>query len=471
MPVRVFRKRPGPRQQTRLMNAATKPTTISVSRSDGGSRPAARDDVIGAGMSSTNGVSVLLGMITEGNGAVKDLEADAKRVDRPHGSRFALLIAPLLVSLALFALAIAPTSAVAATETPEINEISITGSFATRVELAVLMRHSNPETTLRVEYSTSQAGPWELAAETAAGNGADDVLIRHLKPATLYYVRAIAKNKFGSNEVTNEFTTTPIDPPVIYQFEPILDDNTHSAEVGVKYANLSAQVQANGAESTYHFEYGTNRAEVEKGEGTSLASVPSGPVSATEEIAAPEVQLKGLAPETTYYLRVVAENEKGAASKIVSFTTTTGKPRVSPCVICEGQIPTNITGTSATLHDSVNPDESETRWRFEYALSESGPWTVGPAGVIAASEADEKFHRLAVDLTGLAPSTVYYLRFSTENAFGAGVSVGGAASAPYVSSLETAGAPMRRSFPPTPSPPMPAKPFASLALSPPTPPR
>jgi hypothetical protein len=427
------------------MSFATKPTTISVSRSDGGLRPAACDDVVGAGMSSTNGVSVVLGMITEGNGAAKDLEVDAKRVDRPHGSRFALFTAPLLVSLALFALALAPTSAAAATETPEINEISIRGSLATRVELAVLMRRSNPETILRVEYSTSQAGPWELAAETAAGNGADAILIRHLKPATLYYVRAIAENDLGKSEVTNEFTTTPIDPPVIDQFEPVQNGNTYSSEVGVKYANLSAQVLANGAESTYHFEYGTSPAEVEKGEGTSLASVPSSPVSAAEEIATSEVQLKGLAPETTYYLRVVAENEKGATSKIISFTTITGKPRVSPCVICEDE-PTNITDTSVTLHDSVNPDESETHWRIEYALSESGPWIVGPEGVIPASEADEKFHQLAIGLTGLAPSTVYYLRFSTENEFGVGVSLGGAASAPYVSSLETAGAPYASVF-------------------------
>ena len=105
--------------------------------------------------------------------------------------------------------------------------------------------------------------------------------------------------------------------------------------------------------------------------------------------------------------------------------------------------PTNITPTSFTLHNFVVPNGAETRWRYEYStVSESGPWTVGPQGVITASEADESFernlHPVVGQFTGLAPATRYYVRFSVENEVGS-------ESAP-VGSLETAGPPTSSAF-------------------------
>jgi hypothetical protein len=118
------------------------------------------------------------------------------------------------------------------------------------------------------------------------------------------------------------------------------------------------------------------------------------------------------------------------------------KPRGSFClngITPECLSPTNITPTSFTLHNSLVPNGAETHWRYEYSTaSESGPWTLGPQGVIPASEADENIHDVVGQFTGLTPATRYYIRFSAENEVGS-------ESVP-VASLETAAPPTSSAF-------------------------
>ena len=71
----------------------------------------------------------------------------------------------------------------------------------------------------------------------------------------------------------------------------------------------------------------------------------------------------------------------------------------------------NITATSRPdFNGQVNPDGSETYWRFEYATSRSGPWTPA-AGASGTTPAEENptlgslgFYPVEADITGLEES-------------------------------------------------------------------
>lgn len=141
---------------------------------------------------------------------------------------------------------------------------------------------------------------------------------------------------------------------------------------------------------------------------------------------------------TGFGLVLGAPGAVAAPSKPLASFCYPGGPIGSLCLN-----PTNITPTSFTLNNAVIPNGAETHWRYEYStVSESGPWTVGPQGVIAASEADESFerniHQVVGQFTGLTPATRYYVRFTAENEVGS-------ESAP-VASLETAAPPTSSVF-------------------------
>jgi hypothetical protein len=375
--------------------------------------------------------------------------------------------ARVLISISatlLLAALLVPSFAQASCPTLEFNTHPLEASpvFATRAELSAAIGVDIAEAAggfeeWRIEYTTEPANPgsWLLAASGTAPGGNYSALIRHLAPSTHYFARTSARTpSCGELKSETDFTTTPVSPPEFFfsQFGASVSTEVGVRSAKIKFAPLAGDIEANGADTSYHFEYATSQQAVESGSGTLIAATPPGPISVAEEFATPEVQLSGLSPETTYYLRGVAENEIGSTAKIVKFTTVTAKPRVTECVICTQ--PTNITGTSVTLHDAVNPDGSETAWRFEYAPAEpngsapaegSPSWAAGPAAVIAASEADEEFHEIAADLTGLSPASVYYLRFIAENEAGTGVTVG-SLGPPRVTSLETAGPPLASAF-------------------------
>jgi hypothetical protein len=323
--------------------------------------------------------------------------------------------------------------------------LEATSVFATRAKLeasaqAVVSELGGFE-EWRIELATSPGGPWVLGASGSAPNGIIRVLIRELKPETHYYAKAQARTpNCGELQSSTDFTTTPVGKPEISEFEPVQyqsGPHSHSSEIGTNFANFRSHIETDGAETSYHFEYSASRAQVEAGSGTPIAASPPGPISVAAEFADQEAKLSGLTPETTYYIRLVAENEKGSSSQIQSFATASPKPRVFGGREALAAV-ANVTDTSFTVQETLIPQNSETSWRFEYSESESGPWASGPSGTIVASEADEEFHRISAEFSGLSPSTRYYFRFHAENAFGL-------ATTPIVS-VETAGPPHAAAF-------------------------
>ena len=116
---------------------------------------------------------------------------------------------------------------------------------------------------------------------------------------------------------------------------------------------------------------------------------------------------------------------RAAGAEVESFTTPTARPVVATP---EAR---NVTGGSVYLHAQVVPHHSETRWRFEYATSlaqlEKGEGLHGPSGTVSQAEAEalpEGTSAAGVEgaLSGLQPSTTYFVRLFAENAAGEGVS-------------------------------------------------
>ncbi len=302
---------------------------------------------------------------------------------------------------------------------------------------------------------------------TSLGNETDASglnILRHLKPATQYYARFFAENEAGKVTEILPFKTLPVAAPEV---PPFHGNNGPNSEFGSTFTigaptshsfQIKAQIESNGAPTTYQLEY----ALLPTGPWTICAS---GSVSVAEDYADPSVQCTGLSPETKYYGRVTASNEKGNVEHTkhggggngefeTPIETFTAKPYVvRPSV-------RNVTGASAHLTGEVVPHGSLTRWRFESAPSEKGPWTpiAGASGTISQAQAEalpfENNVLVGAFFPGLHPATTYYVRLFAENecAEGCGEGKNGAgepiatATEGIVEHFQTSGPPLATTF-------------------------
>ncbi len=285
-----------------------------------------------------------------------------------------------------------------------------------------------------------------IGAEVPIAGANDDFQLHHLEPETAYYARFVAKNADSPPEAieTIPFKTLPAAKPEILQNKTVIG---HSLLLFVggpdsdTTASFKANIENNGAENgtQYTFEY----AEHEAGPWKSFTSGASGTITAAEDYAEVEARLAGLEPETTYYVRLKASNENGEVVQstyeerggAVASTFTTGTAKAVTSVPA-GSI-RNVTATTAHVLGDVEPHGSETVWRFEYATSVLGPWTVVPgpegSGTISQAQAEAAGYGgglvLAARLSGLSPATKYYVRLFAENAAGEGEVCSGGAGA------------------------------------------
>ncbi len=277
-------------------------------------------------------------------------------------------------------------------------------------------------------------------------------ILRHLKPATQYYARFFAENEAGKVTEILPFKTLPVSAPEV---PPETDSPNATTGPTFKFDeptahsfHMGAQIETNGAPTTYHLEY----ALLPTGPWTVCAS---GSVSVAEDYADPSVQCTGLSPETKYYGRVTASNDQGNVEHTKyggggngefesPIETSTAKPYVErPSV-------RNVTGASAHLTGGVLPHGSLTRWRFESASSEKGPWTpiAGASGAISQAQAEalpfENGVVVGASFPGLYPATTYYVRLSAEDECADGC--GAADSEGFVEHFQTSGSPLAATF-------------------------
>ncbi len=196
---------------------------------------------------------------------------------------------------------------------------------------------------------------------------------------------------------------------------PSVDEET--ASVGSTGASLGAQINPNNEATNYVFEYAT-KATGETLEGTIVEVPGAEPLSAElGDRGASVPRVEGLTPGTTYFYRVVAENEQSKEEgapikgKVQSFTTVP---------VPSTEAATAVTATTATFHGQLAPLNSvDTTYSFDYRVGGEcvGEGSTAPEDAGTGSGSTE----VSSEATGLQPSMSYSVCLVSSNVFGSEV--------------------------------------------------
>ena len=173
-------------------------------------------------------------------------------------------------------------------------------------------------------------------------------------------------------------------------------------------ATVEGEVNPNGVAVTEcRFEYGTT---IHYGQ---RPSVPCSHPSASEvgdgtNAVKVSGELTGLAPNQTYHYRLVAGNESASAHGGDGEFTTRTVPTVND------QLPSasSITQTTALLSGTVNPENSPTKYHFEYGTTTAYGTTTGEVSAGSGSGDVPTGPQVVVELQ---PETTYHYRLVATN--------------------------------------------------------
>ena len=255
-----------------------------------------------------------------------------------------------------------------------------------------------PDTTYGQTMPCSPAGPYSTPADV----GAD---ISGLAPNTTYHFRLDVVNAQGQSETVDQTFTT---------LGPVID-GLSTANVSARGVSLQAQINPNGQDTTYHFEY-INDASFQATGFTGATSIPTpdGDLSAVPGDQPVQQDISSLALATLYHYRVVASNSDATVTSAAqSFTTL-------PAVQIDSTSAREVASTSATLDAQVNPDGLASTYQFQYvddaSFQASGYATATslptPAGEIGAGLGDVA---VSQHLQGLRPGITYHYRLIAVN--------------------------------------------------------
>lgn len=243
------------------------------------------------------------------------------------------------------------------------------------------------------QFSTATQVPCEETTITEAEEVSAEVSGLTLEQR--YRYRLVAENANGpSSGRTRTFVPHAV---VGLETEPVTG-------VSPRAATLHASFLGNGDATTHYFEYGPTTAY---GSTTPVvdAGSPNGPVSIN-------VPIQGLEPETTYNVRIVAENGTGVSrGENVTFTTP---PAVAGV---QTKPATDVSFDSITLNGEFEGDGDETTYYFEYGpTDEFGSVTAPPPGISAGAPTGPKQVSATIeDFTGFS---TYHYRLVAVNSEG-----------------------------------------------------
>ncbi len=171
-----------------------------------------------------------------------------------------------------------------------------------------------PVTSCVFEYGTTESYGQSMPCSPSPGSGSDpetvSARLEGLERLAKYHFRLSVANANGANQGQDRTFVTP---------EPVGLSEESVSDVSSTSALFSSQVDPHGADTTYHFEYGTSVSY-----GESLPAPPGDLGAGTSSVVA-AVRAQNLTPETTYHLRVVASNVLGTVyGPDQTFTTQAG---------------------------------------------------------------------------------------------------------------------------------------------------
>jgi hypothetical protein len=321
-------------------------------------------------------------------------------------------VAVAAVAIATAGLSLPGAAAAAAPQVPLTEAASeVTATSATLNGLV------NPKRAAKAGYHFSygtqgscEGNTTEPVAEATGKAIKAQATVTGLLSHTVYTFCLVATNKAG--EAT---TGAPA------SFETLGERPTVGAQssfrVSATGAQLSAQVNPNGQETTYAFQYATDEAL------TSAATIAGeSPLSEELREAVPAgVIVTGLQPDTTYYYRALATNATGTgeAEAVQSFTT------LALPIVTTGEAQ-GVTRTGATLTGGVDPGGAPTTYHFAYVPASgyqaqaANPYAGGATTPESESVgSDYAGHAVAPTLLGeLRPGVTYDYALVATNSVG-----------------------------------------------------
>ena len=199
---------------------------------------------------------------------------------------------------------------------------------------------------------------------------------------------------------------------------------------GPHNAVLSIFVDPNESPTDLHFKYWTGSIFMERlylgARGDSFIKIDMG--------------LINLAEGATYSYQVVAQNSGGSASSVVGTFSTSGGSSLSggssagsytggsatssgstssnssnlsgPSVVTNG--PASVSATSVSVNGSINPNNSNTSFWFEFGSSQS----LGQKTSIQSLGSGSSWQLVTGNISGLTSGATYYYRVVAQNNFG-----------------------------------------------------
>ncbi len=228
-----------------------------------------------------------------------------------------------------------------------------------------------------------------------------------LRANTVYYFRLSASNNFGTVSGSIESFKTNSNPapkPAV----PTVHSSS-AANISRTTAMLNGQVNPNGFQTNYWFEYGKD---------TNLGSTGSiKSLDASLTTSSASEGLSGLEPLTKYYFRLNAQNQFGTVNgATLSFTTVGPLTQVGPTVTTSQA--SNITNAGARLNGRINPNGADTTYWFEYSEDSLLGTLIGTGTTPQTISAGTSTVNVQASLTGLNKSTKYYYRLVGRNQYG-----------------------------------------------------
>lgn len=179
--------------------------------------------------------------------------------------------------------------------------------------------------------SYGEIAPCEEPDASEVGEGNTPVAVHAdlsgLHPGTTYHFRLVAANANGTAPGADQSFTTGA-----------TIDSTSVANVTATSADLGAQINPQGLETTYHFEYGA--ADCSTSACTSVPVPDAALGSGTEPVAVAR-HIQGLQPATVYHYRVLALTPLGTVpGPDLTFTT---QPPATPFQLPDGRAYEQVT--------------------------------------------------------------------------------------------------------------------------------